>query len=94
MVAGKFDQGRGDRVKQDRVTPLRRYCVSDVIIFSKYFFHYHFKVSIICEEYIRYRNNGMYVSNQEIEKRAPGPKRPQVPRLGLSQQKCTISKLQ
>ena len=44
------------------------FCVPGLIIFFQYhvenFFHYYFKVSIICDEYIRYWNNGMCLSNQ------------------------------
>ena len=51
-----------------RVTPLRHFLCS----WSYYFFqchvencfHYYFKVSTICDEYIRYWNNGMCLSNQ------------------------------
>ena len=62
------------------------FCVSIVVIFystSLNFFHSYFKVSTICDEYIRYWNNGMYLSNQVKWKHASGPKRPQVPGLGL-----------
>ena len=43
IVTGTSDQGRVARVKQARVTPLRHFCVSGVIIFFQYlvdFFHY------------------------------------------------------
>ena len=46
MVTGTYDQGRGARVKQARVTPLRHFCVSGVIVFSnttlKILFRYYF----------------------------------------------------
>ena len=56
MVRGTSNQGKGVRVKQARVTSLRHFLVSDVIIFLQYHiekcFNYHFKVSSICDEYI------------------------------------------
>ena len=69
MVTGTSDQGRGSRVKQARDTPLRHLCVSGFIIFFQYhieiFCRYYFKVNIICDEYQRYWNNGIYdLSNQ------------------------------
>ena len=68
MVTGTSNQDRVARVKQARVTPLRHFCVSVIIIFfqyhSKNFCRYYFKVSTICGEYKRYWNNGICLSNQ------------------------------
>ena len=44
-------------------------------------FHYFFKVSTICDEYIRYWNNGMWPGKWKYTR--PGQKRPQPPGLGL-----------
>ena len=43
MVTGTSDQGRGARVKQAGVTPLRHFCVSGIIIF---FVQYHMEIFV------------------------------------------------
>ena len=67
MVTGTSDQNRRTWVKRARVSPLRHFCVSGIIIFFQYhtdFFRYYFKVRTICDEYKRYWNNGICLSNQ------------------------------
>ena len=44
---------------------------------------HYFKVITICDKYKRYWNKGMYLPNQVNENNVSGPKRPQVPGLGL-----------
>ena len=87
MVIGTADQGKGARVKKARVTPLLHFCVSGVNNLFQYhvekFFHYYFKGSTICDEFIRHWNIGVCLSNQVNRNTRVRPKRPQVPRLGL-----------
>ena len=91
MVTATSDQQRGARVKQARVTPLRHF----LCFWYYYFFpipHWifccdFFKVSTICEEYKKYWNNGICLSNKvtnKMEIRTSEPKRPQVPGLWLT----------
>ena len=72
QTANHSHQGRRARLQQHeqaRVTPPRHFCVSGVDHFLpiphwKKSHRYYFKVSTICDEYIRYWNNGMCLSNQ------------------------------
>ena len=85
MVTGTSDQDLGARVKQARVTPLRHFCVSGIIIFFQYhienFCRYYSKVIIICDEYKRCWNNGICLSGKpgKWKYTRPGLKGPRYP---------------
>ena len=55
--------------------PLRHFCVSGVVIHLQHhieiIFRSYFKVSIICDEYIRYQDNAMYLWSNQVNGNTP-----------------------
>ena len=68
MITGISEQGRGARIKHARVISLRHICVSGVNVFPnttlEIYFAIDLKLNTIFDEYKKYWNNDICLSNQ------------------------------